>query len=117
MATKKSYVRGRHFKLTAVEVVELLFADSSNEEVDTLDKEDFHVLEEAVEEQQEAVVIHTEEDRPTTDMPRTEDVAGPSSMTDLITSEDGSEQDASSIIIITCHLCQISNGPPSAKSL
>lgn len=98
MATKKPYVRGRHFKLTAEEVVELLFADSSDEEVDALDREDIDVLEDAVEEQRESVVIHTEEDRPTTDMSRTENVPCPSSMTNLHTvSEDGSEQDASSI--------------------
>lgn len=75
MATKKSYVRGRHFRLKAEEVVELLFADFSDEEVDTIDEEDIEVLEDAMEEQREQVVIQSDEHRPTTDMSRASEIS------------------------------------------
>ena len=39
-----NYKKGRHFVISSNEVVEMIFADDSDEEVDNLDNEDIEVL-------------------------------------------------------------------------
>ena len=57
-----NYEQGRHFILTSSdEIVEMLFADDFDEEVDKLDSEDFAVLTEANELGKNTVVISTED--------------------------------------------------------
>ena len=61
MASKKAYQRGRHFKLTGAEVIELIFADESDEDVCDLDADDIEFLESAVDENVETAIIHTDQ--------------------------------------------------------
>ena len=58
---KKAYQRGRHFKLTGIEIIELIFADDSDEDVCDLDADDIEFLESAVDENVEMAIIHTDQ--------------------------------------------------------
>lgn len=62
MSSREMYKRGRHFKLNPEDVLELIFADQSDDEVGKLDDEDINVLGDALDENREAVVIGIDSD-------------------------------------------------------
>ena len=57
MFSCKVYKRGTHFKLNPEEVLELIFADQSDDEMGKLDDDDINVLGDALGKNCEAVVI------------------------------------------------------------
>ena len=56
-----NYKKGRHFVLSLDEVVEMIFADQSDEELDNLDNEDLDVLAAAYGLGKNTVVISTDD--------------------------------------------------------
>ena len=55
-----NYKKGRHFVISSNEVVEMIFADDADEEVDNLDNEDIEVLTAAYDLGKDTVVISTD---------------------------------------------------------
>ena len=72
MASRKQllYQRGRTFKLTGSEVIELIFADDSGDEIDTLDDDDLQFLESIADQNLDSAIIQC--DTPTTELLQTE---------------------------------------------